>query len=39
MASVWTYPNADPMCREPLTVGGGVSTEKISSRDLERSKR
>jgi hypothetical protein len=27
------------MCREPLTVGGGVSTEKISPRGLERSNR
>src|SRR4051794_15128638 len=26
------------MCREPLTVGGGVSIEKISARVLERSK-
>ena len=27
-----TYPNTEPMCSEPLTVGGGVSIEKISAR-------
>jgi hypothetical protein len=25
--SVWAYPNTDPMCNDPLTVGGGVSIE------------
>src|SRR5438128_1077845 len=33
------YPNADPMCSEPLTVGGGVSMEKISARVRDRSNR
>src|SRR5215471_14389892 len=39
MPSVCTYPNIEPMWREPLTVGGGVSIEKISARVLVRSNR
>lgn len=39
MASVWAYPKTDPMWRLPLTVGGGVSIEKISARDFVRSNR
>ena len=37
IVSVWTYPNTDPMWSDPLTVGGGVSIEKICSRVLVRS--
>ena len=39
MASVWTYPNTEPMCSEPDTVGGGVSTEKTSERVAAASNR
>jgi imidazole glycerol phosphate synthase subunit HisF len=37
--SVWVYEQQWPMCRLPLTVGGGVSIEYTSSRRFERSKR
>src|SRR6476469_6681959 len=38
MASVCVYENTWPTCSEPLTVGGGVSIEKTSSRVFARSK-
>src|SRR6266850_6164033 len=39
MRSVCVYENAWPTCREPLTVGGGVSIEYTSSRGRARSNR
>src|SRR5687768_16382346 len=39
MTSVWVYEKTCPTCREPLTVGGGVSMEKTSPRARERSNR
>src|SRR5438552_11412327 len=39
MMSVCVNENTWPTCSDPLTVGGGVSIEKISARDRVRSKR
>src|SRR5256885_7939089 len=39
MKSVCVYEKTCPMCSDPLTVGGGVSIEKIPGRDWVRSKR
>src|ERR1700686_2607509 len=39
MTSVCVYEKTWPTCSDPLTVGGGVSIEKISDRGRVRSKR